>query len=86
MSQKRVEKPAERDTTESAEEKLKDLTPAADKAKRSANETVDEIDAALKENEESKQSDADSLVNEIDEILQTDAEAFVRDFVQRGGQ
>ena len=85
MSQKRVEKPAERDTTESAEEKLKDLTPAADKAKRSADQTVDEIDAALKENEESK-SDVDSLVDEIDEVLQENAEEFVRDFVQRGGE
>ncbi len=85
MAQERIEKPAERDTTEPAEEKTKDLTPTADKAKQAADETTEQIDAALKENKESKDS-IDELMDEIDEVLEENAEEFVKNYVQRGGE
>ena len=85
MTQERIEKPAERDTTTPAEEKPKDLTPTADKAKQSADKTTEQIDAALKENKES-QSDVDDLMKEIDEVLEENAEEFVKNYVQRGGE
>ncbi len=86
MTRERTDKPAPRETTEEApQEKPKDLTPTGEKAKDSADETIDEIDAALKENEERK-DDLDGLMDEIDEVLEENAEEFVKNYVQRGGE
>ncbi len=86
MAQEKIRKPAPQETEAVEEEETKDLTPTADKAKKAADEAVDEIDAALKENEESKSSDLDGLMDEIDEVLEENAEEFVKNYVQRGGE
>ena len=86
MAQEKITKPAPQETTEAVErEEAKDLTPTAEKAKQSADKTIDEIDAALKENEESK-NELDELLDEIDEVLEVNAEEFVKNYVQRGGE
>jgi prokaryotic ubiquitin-like protein Pup len=56
------------------------------------NETEDEgyvsgeEESDLKERQEKLSADVDDILDEIDEVLETDAEAFVRGFVQKGGQ
>ena len=57
-----------------------------------ANETEDEgyvsgeEESDLKERQAKLSEDVDDILDEIDEVLETDAEAFVRGFVQKGGQ
>jgi ubiquitin-like protein Pup len=48
-------------------------------------ETVEES-TDLKERQAKLSEDVDDILDEIDEVLETDAEAFVRGFVQKGGQ
>ena len=45
MTRERIEKPAPRETTEKGtQEKPKDLTPTGEQAKKSADETIEDID------------------------------------------
>ena len=86
MTRERTDKPAPQERTEETpQEKPKDLTPTKEKAKAEADETIDEIDAALKENE-TRKDDLDGLMDEIDEVLEENAEEFVKNYVQRGGE
>lgn len=40
----------------------------------------------IKKKGEELKDDMDSILDEIDEVLQENAEQFVKDFVQRGGE
>jgi len=46
---------------------------------------VDEVPASSEKGEQLK-AELDDLLDEIDEVLETNAEDFVRNFVQKGGQ
>ena len=48
-------------------------------------ESVEE-QSDLRERQAKLSDDVDDILDEIDEVLETDAEAFVRGFVQKGGQ
>jgi ubiquitin-like protein Pup len=53
--------------------------------KESAEEEVVETPAPVEK--DTKLSDEiDDLLEEIDDVLESDAESFVRDYVQKGGQ
>ncbi len=52
---------------------------------RGADET-DEVTADEQVTEEVDTSDVDELLDEIDEVLEENAEEFVRNYVQKGGQ
>jgi len=49
-------------------------------------ETVEEQDAPPSERGEKLKADLDDLMDEIDEVLEDNAEEFVRNYVQKGGQ
>ncbi len=46
---------------------------------------VDEVPAGSEKGDQLK-AELDDLLDEIDEVLETNAEDFVRNFVQKGGQ
>lgn len=48
--------------------------------------TEDEDFEAGQVQAQSQLQDVDALLDEIDDVLEIDAEAFVRGFVQKGGQ
>ena len=49
-------------------------------------EVVDEEVAASSERGEKLKEDIDDLLDEIDSVLEDNAEEFVRNYVQKGGQ
>ncbi|MSO58800.1 MAG: ubiquitin-like protein Pup [Ilumatobacteraceae bacterium] len=51
----------------------------------SATQTGAEIDASTKSGQRIK-AELDDLLDEIDEVLETNAEDFVNNYVQKGGQ
>jgi len=56
-------------------------------ARKSETETeVDEATPATSERGEKIKADLDDLLDEIDEVLEDNAEEFVRNYVQKGGQ
>ncbi len=59
------------------------------KATRRQDET-DEVEAAeatdVQERHEKLSEDVDAILDEIDEVLEENAEEFVRQYVQKGGQ
>jgi prokaryotic ubiquitin-like protein Pup len=48
-------------------------------------EDVEEVDAPAKQGEKLKE-ELDDLLDEIDSVLEDNAEEFVRNYVQKGGQ
>lgn len=48
-------------------------------------EVVDESPAATERGDELK-ADIDDILDEIDDVLETNAEEFVKNYVQKGGQ
>ena len=62
-------------------------TPGTDKVAELDDDGVAAGAAVLKGPEYSKLTDeVDALLNEIDDVLEVNAEEFVKDYVQRGGQ
>lgn len=49
-------------------------------------ETEPQSGEELKERHEKLSDDVDSILDEIDEVLEENAEDFVRQFVQKGGE
>jgi ubiquitin-like protein Pup len=49
-------------------------------------ETVEEAAAAPTERGDRLKADLDDLLDEIDEVLEDNAEEFVRNYVQKGGE
>ena len=49
-------------------------------------ETVEETDSATTERGDRLKADLDELLDEIDEVLEDNAEEFVRNYVQKGGE
>lgn len=47
---------------------------------------VEELDAQASANAESLAQDLDDLLDQIDEVLESDAEEFVKNYVQKGGE
>lgn len=65
-----------------AERELKKKTPATRET-----EDVQDADVAAKtETAEKLKADLDELLDEIDEVLEENAEEFVRNYVQKGGE
>jgi ubiquitin-like protein Pup len=56
-----------------------------EKAKRRTEDQADEVDETL-EVVESEAADIDDLLDEIDSVLEENAEEFVKNYVQKGGQ
>jgi ubiquitin-like protein Pup len=55
------------------------------KSTERADDVVDEVPAASASGEKLK-AELDDLLDEIDEVLEDNAEEFVRNYVQKGGQ
>jgi prokaryotic ubiquitin-like protein Pup len=51
-----------------------------------SSEDVDDATVEEQTTEEVDTSDVDELLDEIDEVLEENAEEFVRNYVQKGGQ
>ena len=84
MAQKQTDKSAPRKTEEEAAPcpkalETKERQDAVDKAE----EIVDEIDEVL---EDTSKPSMDEVMDEIDEVLEENAEEFVKNYVQRGGE
>ena len=45
-----------------------------------------EVDPQVRADAEEKKAEIDELLDEIDEVLEENAEDFVRNYVQKGGQ
>jgi ubiquitin-like protein Pup len=56
-----------------------------DEGYASADETTDTA-ADVQERHEKLSEDVDAILDEIDEVLEENAEEFVRQYVQKGGQ
>jgi len=61
---------------------MKKKTSGTDHAKE---ETVEEVPATSDKGEKLK-AELDDLLDEIDEVLEDNAEEFVRNYVQKGGE
>ena len=64
-----------------AEREQKQRTPS-----ERTDEVVDDAAPASQERGEKLKADLDDLLDEIDEVLEDNAEEFVRNYVQKGGQ
>ncbi|MFF2044295.1 ubiquitin-like protein Pup [Kitasatospora sp. NPDC048239] len=69
----------------------KDTDGGQQRANRSSEEVEEQTAEAqnsddLKERQEKLSDDVDAVLDEIDEVLESNAEDFVRQFVQKGGQ
>ncbi|HWE69833.1 MAG TPA: ubiquitin-like protein Pup [Acidimicrobiales bacterium] len=64
-----------------AEREMKKKTSGTDHAK----EVVEEVPATSDKGEKLK-AELDDLLDEIDEVLEDNAEEFVRNYVQKGGE
>jgi ubiquitin-like protein Pup len=69
-----------------AEQEQKKKSPAADRTKESDAELADTAAPATSERGEKIKAELDDLLDEIDEVLEDNAEEFVRNYVQKGGQ
>jgi ubiquitin-like protein Pup len=67
-----------------AEQEQKRKSPAADRTTESTE--VEEAAPATSERGEKIKAELDDLLDEIDEVLEDNAEEFVRNYVQKGGQ
>ncbi|HSJ28618.1 MAG TPA: ubiquitin-like protein Pup [Acidimicrobiia bacterium] len=56
-----------------------------EQAKRRTGDEAEDIDEAI-EITESEATDIDDLLDEIDTVLEENAEEFVKNYVQKGGQ
>jgi ubiquitin-like protein Pup len=56
-----------------------------DQARRRSEEDVEEVDETI-ETAESEAADIDDLLDEIDSVLEENAEEFVKNYVQKGGE
>lgn len=65
-----------------AERELKKKSPS----QRSDEDIVEESVPASTERSEKLKAELDDLLDEIDEVLEDNAEEFVRNYVQKGGQ
>ncbi|MGC8464907.1 MAG: ubiquitin-like protein Pup [Acidimicrobiales bacterium] len=65
-----------------AERELKKKTTTT----RESNDVVEEEVSAKSESAEKLKADLDDLLDEIDEVLEENAEEFVRNYVQKGGE
>ena len=64
-----------------AEREQKQRTPS-----ERTEEVVEETATSSQERGEKLKADLDDLLDEIDEVLEDNAEEFVRNYVQKGGQ
>ncbi|GAA0688328.1 ubiquitin-like protein Pup [Kitasatospora atroaurantiaca] len=69
----------------------KDTGGGQQRANRSSEEVEEQAAEAqnsedLKERQEKLSDDVDAVLDEIDDVLESNAEDFVRQFVQKGGQ
>jgi len=55
-------------------------------SQRTEDEVVDTVAPASTEKSEKLKAELDDLLDEIDEVLEDNAEEFVRNYVQKGGQ
>lgn len=51
-----------------------------------AEETSEETSPAVRAEADDVLADIDSLLDEIDEVLEQNAEAFIKGYIQRGGE
>ncbi len=54
--------------------------------KRSSEQTSEEAEAETVEASEADLSEVDDLLDEIDSVLEENAEEFVKNYVQKGGE
>ena len=69
-----------------AEQEQKKKGSGARKTETETETAVDETTPATSERGEKIKADLDDLLDEIDEVLEDNAEEFVRNYVQKGGQ
>jgi prokaryotic ubiquitin-like protein Pup len=68
-----------------AEQEQKRKAPAADRTTTEAEPEITEAPATSERGDKIK-AELDDLLDEIDEVLEDNAEEFVRNYVQKGGQ
>jgi len=76
MSREQVEKQSSKQTEEVEETQAKDLK--NEELDASTEDVLSKIDEELE--------DLDGLLDEIDDVLEVNAEEFVQNYVQKGGQ
>ena len=54
--------------------------------KRSAEQTSEEVETDVVETAEADLGEVDDLLDEIDSVLEENAEEFVKNYVQKGGE
>ena len=54
--------------------------------RRSAEQTSEQVEAEVAETTEADLSEVDDLLDEIDSVLEENAEEFVKNYVQKGGE
>ena len=54
--------------------------------KRSSEQAAEDVEIEERESNEAVLSEVDDLLDEIDSVLEENAEEFVKNYVQRGGQ
>ena len=54
--------------------------------KRSSEETSEDVEVEVDETSETDLGAVDDLLDEIDSVLEENAEEFVKNYVQKGGQ
>ena len=54
--------------------------------KRSTEQTSEDVEVEAGETTESDLSEVDDLLDEIDSVLEENAEEFVKNYVQKGGE
>lgn len=85
MSQEQKGKPAPQEGQEQTPVEPQDKTAEGQEIKQKADDIEADIDKALEENKADKEA-LDALVDEIDDVLEENAEEFVKNYVQRGGE
>ena len=85
MSQEQKNRPAPKEDQKQAPVEPKDKTAEGAEIIKKADEAGAEIDKAI-EAATTDKGEMDSLFDEIDEVLQENAEEFVKNYVQRGGE
>ncbi len=85
MSQEQKNKPAKQGDQETTPVEPKDKTAEGQEIIEKADEIEAEIDKAIDEATTDKDA-MDALVDEIDAVLEENAEEFVKNYVQRGGE
>jgi ubiquitin-like protein Pup len=85
MSQEQKNKPAPKEEQAQTPVEPKSKTADGQEIKEKAEAVEAEIDKAIDEAKTDKEA-MDALVDEIDEVLEVNAEEFVKNYVQRGGE